>query len=102
MSNVIRRGLILQEEKDKYNSLGLYYYYDEPGHIAIDHKNPALLAIKRQVAGTLTNNSMALVPYKPLSVKEKMTSLDQITLKGQYKTIWQFQQVYSTVNPATI
>ena len=75
VSNVIRQGSILQEEKDRRNSLGLYHYYGESGHIAIDHRNPALLATKRQTAGTLTSNSIALVPYKPLPVKEKKTSL---------------------------
>ena len=45
------------------------------GHIAIDARNPTLLATKRQAAGAFTGNSMALVPYKPLSVEEKETSL---------------------------
>ena len=75
MSNVIKQGPILQEEKDRRNSLSLCHYCGKPGHIAIDHKNPALLANKRQAAGAFTSNSMALVPYKPLSVEEKETSL---------------------------
>ena len=73
VANVIKRGLISQEEKDRRNNLGLYRYCDESGHIAIDHRNPALLATKKQAAGTFTGNS--LVPYKPLPVKEKETSL---------------------------
>ena len=44
--NMIRRGPILQEEKNRRNSLGLCYYCGEPGHIAIDHRNSALFAIK--------------------------------------------------------
>lgn len=36
MSNVIKKRLILQEEKDRCNSLGLYYYSDKSKHIAID------------------------------------------------------------------
>ena len=75
LSNVIKRGPISQEEKDRYNSLGLCRYFGEPGHIAIDHINPTLLATKRQVAGAFTSNSMALISYKPLSVEEKKTSL---------------------------
>ena len=75
VSNVIKQGPILQEEKYRRNNLGLCHYYGELGHIAIDHKNPALLAIKRQAAGTFTGNLMALVPNKPLPVEEKKTSL---------------------------
>ena len=75
MSNVIRQRPISQEEKDRCNNLGLCRYCDEPGHIAIDHRNPALLATKRQAAGAFTGNSMALVPYKPLPVEEKKMSL---------------------------
>ena len=47
MSNMIRQGPILQEEKDKRNCLGLCHYYGKPGHIAINHKNPTLLVTKR-------------------------------------------------------
>ena len=75
VSNVIKQGSILQEEKDRRNNLGLCRYCGEPGHIAIDHRNSALLANKKQAAGVFTDNSMALVPYKPLSVEEKETSL---------------------------
>ena len=75
MSNMIKQRLILKEEKDRRNSLGLFRYYGEPAHIVIDYKNPALLATKRQVAGALMGNLMALVLYKPLSVEEKETSL---------------------------
>ena len=75
MSNVIRQGPISQEEKDRYNNLGLCHYYGKPGHIAIDHRKPALLATKKQTAGAFTGNSIVLVPYKPLLVEEKETSL---------------------------
>lgn len=71
MSNVIRQRPISQEEKDKRNNLGLCYYCKEPGHIAIDHTNPTLLATKKQATGTLTGNLIALVLYKPLFVEEK-------------------------------
>ena len=47
VSNVIRQGLILQEEKDRRNNLGLCRYCGEPGDIVIDHRNPALLATKK-------------------------------------------------------
>ena len=73
--NVIRRGPISHEEKDRRNKLGLCRYCGESGHIVIDHRNPALLATRRQVAGAFTGNSMVLVPYKPLPVEEKETSL---------------------------
>ena len=73
--NVIRRGPILQEEKDKRNKLGLCRYCGEPRYIAIDHRNPTLLATKRQVADAFTGNSIALIPYKPLSVEERETFL---------------------------
>ena len=53
--NVIRQGPILQEKKNRRNSLGLCYYFGEPGYIAIDYKNHTLLATKRQAAGTLTS-----------------------------------------------
>ena len=72
---MIRQRPILQKEKDRHNSLSLYHYYVEPGHIAIGHRNPALLVTKRQATGAFTGNSMALVPYKPLFVEEKKKSL---------------------------
>ena len=75
MFNVIRQGPILQKKKDKYNSLGLCRYCGKPRYIAIDHKNPALLATKRQVADVFMGNLMALVLYKPLLVEEKETFL---------------------------
>ena len=75
MSNVIRQRSILQEEKDRCNNLSLCHYYSELGHIAINHRNPALLVTKREAAGAFTGNSMALVPYKPLSIEDKETSL---------------------------
>ena len=75
MSNVIKRRQISQEEKDRCNNLVLCRYCGKPGHIAIDHRNPALLATKKQVAGAFTGNSIALVSYKPLLAKEKETSL---------------------------
>ena len=75
VSNVIKQRPISQEEKDRRNSLGLCYYCDKPRYIAIDHKNPALLTTKKQAAGALTGNSMALVFYKPLSIEEKEMSL---------------------------
>ena len=65
----------MQEKKDRRNNLGLCRYCGEPGHITIDHRNSALLATKRQAAGAFMGNSMALVPYKPLPVEEKETSL---------------------------
>ena len=76
VSKVIRQGPISEEEKDRHNNLGLYRYCGKPEHIAINHRNPALLATKRQAADAFTGNSMALVPYKLLSVEEKKTSLD--------------------------
>ena len=75
MSNVIKQGLILQEKKDRRDSLGFCHYCGELGHIAIDHRNFALLATKRQALDALTDKSMALVLYKPLLVEEKETSL---------------------------
>ena len=72
---MIKRGPISQEEKDRRNNLGMCRYCGKPGYIAIDHKNPALLATKRQAAGAFTGNSMALVPYKTLPVEEQETSL---------------------------
>ena len=75
VSNVIRREPILQEKKDRHNSLGLYRYSGKPGHIAIDHRNSALLATKQQALGTLTGNSMAIVFYKLFLVEEKEASL---------------------------
>ena len=71
VSNMIKRGLILQEEKDKRNTPGLCCYYGKPGHIAIDHRNPALLTNKRQAIGALTGNLISLVLYKPLPVEKK-------------------------------
>ena len=75
VSNVIRQGPILQEEKDRRNSLGLCRYCGKPENIAIDHRNPTLLATKRQAVGAFTGKSMALIPYKPLLAEEKETSL---------------------------
>ena len=75
VSNMIRQGLILQKEKDRRNSLGLYRYYGKPRHIAIDHKNLTLLASKRQTIGAFMDNSITLVPYKPLFMEENKRSL---------------------------
>ena len=75
MSNLIRQGPILQEEKNRRNNLGLCHYCGEPGHIAIDHRNLALLATNKQASGAFTGNLMTLVPYKPLPMEEKETSL---------------------------
>ena len=75
MFNVIKQRPISQEEKDKCNSLDLCCYYAKPEHIAIDYRNPVLLATKKLAANALTDNSMALVLYKPLPVEEKETSL---------------------------
>ena len=47
ISNVIKQGPISQEEKDRRNSLGLCCYCGKPGYIAINHRNPVLLATKR-------------------------------------------------------
>ena len=69
-----RRGPISQEEKDRRNNLGLCRYCGEPGHIAIDHRNPAVLATKRQAAG-ISNHSMALVPYTSPVFEAKESSL---------------------------
>ena len=75
MSNVIRQGPILQDKKDGCNSLGLCRYCGKPGHIAIDHRNPTLLATKKQAAGNPMGNLIALDLYKPLFMEEKETSL---------------------------
>lgn len=68
---MIKQELILQEKKDERNDLGLCHYCKEPGHIAIDYKNSALLATKKQTASALKNNSMALIPYKAVPLEEK-------------------------------
>lgn len=65
---------ISQEEKDRRNCLGLCCYCGKPGHIAIDHKEPLLLASKKQ-ASNITNYFMALVPYTPSASEEKESSL---------------------------
>ena len=75
MFNVIRRGPILQKENDRCKNLDLYRYCGKPRHIAIDHKNPALVATKRQAAGAFTGSLMVLIPNKPLFMEEKETSL---------------------------
>ena len=62
VSNVIKQGPISRKEKDRHNSLDLCHYCSKLGHIAIDHKNPALLATKRQAASAFIDNLMALVP----------------------------------------
>lgn len=71
VSNMIRQGLILQEEKDKRNSLGFCHCYGKSRYIAIDYKNPTLLTTKKPAIDTFTGNSIVLVPYKPFPMKEK-------------------------------
>lgn len=44
---VVRKRPIFQQEKDCHNNLGLYDYCGKVGHIVIDHRNSALLFIKR-------------------------------------------------------
>ena len=75
VSNVIKQGPILQEKKYRHNNLGLCHYCSKSRHIAIDHRNPALLTTKKQAARTFRDNSMALISYKPLPVEKKETSL---------------------------
>lgn len=72
---MIKQGPILQKVKDKHNILGLCYYCGKSAYIAMDYKNPTLLFTKKQVAITFTSNLIALIPYKPLFVKEKKTFL---------------------------
>ena len=72
---MIRQRLILQKEKNRRNKINLYYYYNKLEFIAIDHRNPTLLATQRQVAGVFIGNLITLVLYKPLFVKEKNVSL---------------------------
>lgn len=75
VSNMIKQRLILQEKKDRHNSPGLYCYYNELSHIAIDYRNLTVLAIKKQVLDAFTGNSIALVFYKLLFIKDKKTFL---------------------------
>ena len=75
ISNMIRQRPILQEEKDRHNSLGLCHYCGKPEHITINHKNPTLLATKKQAVGAFMGKLMALILYKPLSIEKKETSL---------------------------
>lgn len=47
VSNIVKQGPISQVEKDRHNSLGLYYYYGKLEYIAINHKSFALLTTKK-------------------------------------------------------
>ena len=47
----VRRGSLTAEEKERRNKLGLYRYCGQPGHIAIDHRDPNTLLAKRRAAG---------------------------------------------------
>ena len=75
LSNMIKQGLILQEKKDRHNSLGFCHYCGKPQYIAMDHRNSTLLVTRKQATSTFTGNLMALVSYKLLFIKEKETSL---------------------------
>lgn len=75
MSDVISYGPILQKEKDRCNNVSLCHYCRELRHIAIDNRNSALLASKKQAASALMGNLIALIPYTTLFIKEKETSL---------------------------
>ena len=46
----VRQGLLTTEEKERRNKLGLCRYCGQPGHIAMDHKNPSTLQAKRRAA----------------------------------------------------
>ena len=62
----VRRGPLTTEEKKQRNKLGLCRYCGQPGHIAIDHKDPNTLLAKRRAAGihemtmALSSNTIAL------------------------------------------
>ena len=47
----VRRGPLTAEEKERQNKLGLCRYCSQPGHIAMDHKDPNTLLAKRLAAG---------------------------------------------------
>lgn len=75
-SNMIKKSLILQEKKDRCNSLGLYYYYWKLEYIVIDYKNPALIVTKKLTANVFINNLITLMFNKLFSIKEKKIFLD--------------------------
>lgn len=72
---MLKQELILQK-KNRQNNLDLCHYCGKLKYIAIDHRNSALLATKKQVASSFTGSSIALVLYKSFFVKEKEMFLD--------------------------
>ena len=52
------------EEKEQRNKLGLCQYCGQPGHIAIDYKDPNTLLAKRRAAG-IHEMTMALSENTP-------------------------------------
>ena len=51
VSSASRRGPLSAEEKERRNKLGLCQYCGQPGHIAMDHRDPNTLLAKRRAAG---------------------------------------------------
>ena len=47
----VRQSPLTAEEKERRNKLGLCRYCGQPGHIAMDHKDPSTLQTKRRAAG---------------------------------------------------
>ena len=60
----VRRGPLTAEEKEQRNKLGLCQYCGQPGHIAIDHKDPNILLAKRRAAG-IHKMTIALLENTP-------------------------------------
>ena len=78
----VRRGPLTTEEKERRNKLGLCRYCGQPGHIAIDHKDPNTLLAKRRAAGihkmtmALSSNTIALS-----NTSVNMPSLSTVALR---------------------
>ena len=75
----VRRGPRTIEEKERHNKLGLCRYCGQPGHIAIDHKDPNTLLAKRRAAG-IHEMTMALSSNNTPSLSENTQSLSTVAL----------------------
>ena len=81
----VRQGPLSAEKKERRNKLGLCRYCGQPGHIAMDHKDPSTLQAKRRAAG-IHEMTMALssnntpTPSNTMAMSENTLSPSTVAL----------------------
>ena len=81
----VRRGPLSAEEKKRRNKLGLCQYCGQPGHIAMDHRDPNTLQAKHRAAGihemTMALSSNTVAPSNTMAKSENTPSPSTVALR---------------------